>query len=392
MPKSDNSSTLNTLGTLGALGVLGAGGYAGYRHYKKKQQEERKKAAIRNAILGATGGTAAAGGAAYGGLKYLQGRNAKDLENLSNLAVLSNIDNNIDKLDDISKQYISTAFSPSAAQSSTNLDDMLKRPLMGSTYAPDTKFKLDIPLGYEPMAPNTKINTAGLHPKTPTKEPTFKTMGTNVKPERVRTGTVSYIASRGRSPFPNPVGSNLSGIQFSSDPKIRVKQMEAFIDNYRANTDHKGREFYDELGNPNSEENKKIRRYKKQQRAKRPEVQARREARKAKEQAHNKRMAEQSRLHKLESQRLVSGNKVTKTLIAAGVPPSEAIRLTVAAKTPSFWGDLSSEQGVAEKLLNIKKPHKLRGRTKGISGAKVRQRARIRNLNKAGKKVLSALT
>lgn len=303
MPKSDNSSTLNTLGTLGALGVLGAGGYAGYKHYKKKQQEERKKAAIRNAILGTVGGTAVAGGAAYGGLKYLQNRNAKALENFKNLEFLTGLDNNIDKLDRLAKQHL--------------------------------------PLGVDPIVPDTSIDTSGLHPKPDT---SINVMGVKVKPERVSTGTVSFADNIGE--VPNPAG----------------------------------------YGGAHSKEKRQERRKAKKQRAKRPEVQARREARKAKELAHQQRMAEQSRLHKLETKNLKSGNKAVKTLINAGYAPKDAVELVVTAKSPR-----GIRWGAADALLENLKPNKAKVRIPGRSGAKLRGRARV-NAFKAGKKVLSALT
>jgi hypothetical protein len=341
MPKSDSNSTLNTVGTLGALGVLGAGGYAGYKYYKKKQREERKKAAIRNAILGTTGAGLAAGGA-YGGLKYLQHRNAKDLANFKNLALVSNLDNISDNL-----------------------------------------AKNSIPLGVDPIVPKNDIDAAlqGLHPKP---EPTFKVMGVPVEPTNVTTGTVSYGGNVGK--VPNPAGGPT--IQLSSDPRIRTQQMDDIIATLEAKRQPQGREFYSEINGAHSQDNRKLRRRKKQLRSKSPEVQARREARKAKELAHRQRMAEQSRLHTLETKNLKSGKKAVKQLINAGIPPRDAVDLVVNAKKPGGAG-VGFVSDATKQFLKKQKPGK-KVRIPGRSGAKLNGKARAQAF-KAGKKVLNAI-
>ena len=68
----------------------------------------------------------------------------------------------------------------------------------------------------------------------------FKIMGVKVEPTNATTGPVSYIASLGKSPVPNPVGGP-SGIQFSSDPRIRAKQIDEFIATHVAKKQPQGR-------------------------------------------------------------------------------------------------------------------------------------------------------
>lgn len=66
----------------------------------------------------------------------------------------------------------------------------------------------------------------------------FKIMGVSVEPTNATKGTVSYAGGAGT--LPNPAAGT-SRIQFSSDPKTRVKELDEFIATHVAKKQPQGR-------------------------------------------------------------------------------------------------------------------------------------------------------
>lgn len=66
----------------------------------------------------------------------------------------------------------------------------------------------------------------------------FKVMGVSVEPTNATKGTVSYAGGAGT--LPNPAAGT-SRIQFSSDPKIRAREIDEFIATHVAKKQPQGR-------------------------------------------------------------------------------------------------------------------------------------------------------
>lgn len=65
----------------------------------------------------------------------------------------------------------------------------------------------------------------------------FKVMGVSVEPTNATKGTVSYAGNVGK--VPNPAGGPT--ISFSSDPKIRAREIDEFIATHVAKKQPQGR-------------------------------------------------------------------------------------------------------------------------------------------------------